>query len=157
MLQYTSRRYLENMSNFFFKHLGLLSLVLLWLGITNHCVFEALFSPHAAHAESTPDNDTNPTRSDSTPCHDSDTNDHPCGFPCTNAGPVELKITQQGAIQIFSPQSTLPNFPAILNALVHCSEFRPRRHAVANIEHERLTPASLRLLSVRAPNAPPTV
>ena len=141
------------MSKSFFKHIGLLSLVLLWLGSTNHCVFEALFSSHAAHAE----DNTHPTPSDSVPCHDSDTNKHPCGVPCTNAGPVELKITQQSSIQILSPHSTPPNFLTAISALVHWTKFPPKRHAFANVEHERLMPASLRLLSVRAPNAPPTV
>ena len=144
------------MSKSFFKHIGLLSLVLLWLGSSNHCVFEALFNPHEAHAEDTVHSNT-PTPSDSVPCHDSDTNKHPCGVPCTNAGPVELKITQQSLIQILSPHSTPPNFLTAITALVHWTEFPPRCLAFANIEHERLTPASLRLLSVRAPNAPPTV
>lgn len=143
------------MNRLVFRQIGLLSLVLLWLGSTNHCVFEALFSVQDVHAESTTDDDVNPTSSDGAPCHDSGADDHPCGVPCSNAGPVELKIAQQNPIENFS--LALPNYLADINALLRWLEYPPKTVSLAfNANHKRPI-SSLRLSTLCVPNAPPAV
>ena len=145
------------MNRDFFRQIGLLSLVLLWLGSTNHCVFDVLFSVHDVHAENTTAAYTTPPAANDAPCHDSGENDHPCGAPCANAGPVELKIAQQNLIHTFAPPLAAPNFLAEILALVRCLEHAPKtKCTVFNLEHERLI-ASLLLVTLRVPNAPPTI
>ena len=143
------------MNHTLFKQLWVCLIVLLWLGSTNHCMFEALLSAGCINSTTSSVDDPS-TQRDAHPCHGSDAEDHPCGVPCAKAGPLQGKINHEDSTQELLAAPALPNFWTITNSLLAQIQIALRYPISPQIEDVSPSTATLLLCSLRIPNGPPT-